>query len=391
MNIVIVPFHDYKKWQNEGFRTRDAHVCEHFAKDDRIEKLLVVNRPISLAEVVLKRAKWETPNGKIVYKKNNVQLSQMTDKVWCLDIFLMDFFKVIIQKKMWWFTAFNYAVVTNAVNEVINYLNFNDSILLLQNPMAIGTVKNLYCKRLVFDAIDNWLFHPQMPDKELIKNNYDYVDSNADLIMTVSQALTKTFPGNGNAYWVPNGVDVEYFAGALKQQNSGAKVIGYVGKIQDRVDFNLVEECLKKFPNIRFVFLGPVYSQADRIKDLQVRYTNIMFKGDIHYSKLPKEMREFDITIIPHKVDRFTESMNPLKLYEYLAAGKPVVTTGVAGTSLISDYVFVADSSNKFIEYLQNLIEGTLSVESEKIVSSVPEECKWSSRTNTMLELMGKI
>lgn len=52
VNVVIVPFHDYKKWNEEGFRTRDAHVCEHFSENSEIEKILVINRPTSLAEVL---------------------------------------------------------------------------------------------------------------------------------------------------------------------------------------------------------------------------------------------------------------------------------------------------------------------------------------------------
>ena len=258
MNIIMVPFHDYKKWNKEGFRTRDAHVCEHFAKDSRINKVLVINRPTSLAESILKRSPWKTTGGEVEYKRKSSQLSKMGEHVWCLDIFLPDFFKVAIQKKMWWFTAFNYQKVTNAIQEAIDYLGMTEGTLLLQNPMAIGVAKNIKYNKFVFDAIDNWLYHPQMPNKELIKENYEYVDKNADLIMTVSEALMKTFPNNPNIHWIPNGVDVDYFAKAKKNFEEGRKVIGYVGKIQDRVDFELVEECLKKFPEEKFIFIGPI-------------------------------------------------------------------------------------------------------------------------------------
>lgn len=55
MNIIIQPFHDYKKWLAEGFRTRDSHIYESLKEDSRIEKILIINRPVSKAEVMLKK------------------------------------------------------------------------------------------------------------------------------------------------------------------------------------------------------------------------------------------------------------------------------------------------------------------------------------------------
>lgn len=386
MDIVIVPFHDYKKWQSEGFRTRDAHVCEHFSQDKRVNKILVINRPTSLAEILLKKAKWETPKGVVEYKNKNIQLSKMDKNVWCLDIFLDDFIKVAIQKKMWWYSAFNYDKVIEAINQAIDYLNMGDSILLLQNPMAIGITNKLSCKKFVFDAIDNWLYHPQMPDKNIIKKNYNYVEQNADLIMTVSEALTHTFSHNSNVHWIPNGVDINYFSRAIKDFRKTNKVIGYAGKIQDRVDFNLVEQCLINFPDEKFVFLGPVYAQSDAVNRLKRAYKNVEFKGDIHYAKLPDEMKEFDIAIIPHKIDSFTESMNPLKLYEYLASGKPVVTTGVAGAASISEYVYISKNESDFVKLLGTLIKEQDAITPNRIVESIPDECTWELRTNEMVD-----
>lgn len=391
MNIVMVPFHDYKKWKNEGFRTRDAHMCQHFKNNDKVNKILVINRPTSLAEVILKKQKWAIDSGEIVYKRNSIQLTKMDNKTWCLDIFLLDFLKIALQKKAWWFTAFNYKKVADAVNEAIRYLEIEDNILLLQNPMAIGAVHNFIKEKFVFDAIDNWLYHPQMPNKKLIQENYSFVDRNADAIMTVSEALIKVFSRNRNVNWIPNGVDIEYFSDAINDKINEKKIIGYVGKIQERVDFDLVEKCVRECPNEEFVFLGPIYTQQERIKFLTEKYPNIHFEGDVHYSKLPQKMKTFDITIIPHKVDTFTESMNPLKLYEYLASGKPVVTRGVAGTEAISKYVIIADSEEKFVDALKSMVRDIDEIDKSCIVKSVPNECRWSSRSKRMLSLFEEL
>lgn len=391
MNIVMVPFHDYKKWVNEGFRTRDSHLYEHFVKDDKVEKVLVVNRPTSLAEVLLKRKSWKTYGGEIEYASQHVQLKKMSDKSWCIDIFLFDFFSVITQRKLWWFSAFNNSKVIEEINKCIEYLNMQDNILLLQNPMAIGVAKYIKCNKFVFDAIDNWLFHPQMPDKDIIRVNYDYVDENADLILTVSEDLVKTFSKNKNIKWIPNGVDCNFFSDAVTKLKCGTEsIIGYVGKIQDRVDFALVEKCLKNMQN-RFVFIGPIYSQRDVIKKLKEKYSNIDFIGDVHYNNLPSVMKEIDVAIMPHVVNDFTNSMNPLKLYEYLASGKPVVTTRVAGTSTISSYVHIAFSDDEFVNDLKILVETVDKIEPQKIIESIPMECTWKARTETILALFSEL
>ncbi len=389
MNIIMIPFHDYKKWINEGFRTRDAHLCEHFEKDDRVEKVLVINRPVSLAERLLKRNNWKTSGGEVVYCKDNVQISKMSSKVWCIDIFVPDFLKVAIQKKKWWFTSFNYKKVADAINNAVDILDMKDNILLLQNPMAIGAVKNVKTNKFAFDAIDNWMYHPQMKDKELIKANYQYVEDNADVIFTVSEALADSFSSHPNVKWIPNGVDKQFFSAAVKEYKKTNKItIGYVGKIQERVDFDLVEKCLVEFEDVKFLFIGPAYSQGKRISELEKKYKNIEFTGDIHYNNLPDHLKDVHIAIIPHKVDEFTNSMNPLKLYEYLAAGKPVVSTKVAGSDDISDYVFISENYDEFTAKLKEVIArlNNGELDSQKIADSIPFECTWQHRSKMVLD-----
>lgn len=389
MNIVMIPFHDCKKWIGEGYRTRDAHLAENFVKKDKVGKLLVVNRPVSLAERILKRQDWKTSPSEVITESKNFCLSKLDNGIYCVDTFVPDFVKVAIEKKNWWFTAFTYDSVMESINKAIKALEMEDSILLLQNPMAIGAVESVKCSRFMFDAIDNWLYHPQMANiRDIVKKGYDYVDQNADMILTVSKALTETFTRNKNVNWVSNGVDIEYFSDAFKTEKTNVKAVGYVGKIQDRVDFDLVEKCLKKFRDVRFVFLGPAYSQQKRIKELKGKYSNIEFRGDIHYNKLPHEMKEFDIAIIPHKVDEFTNSMNPLKLYEYLSAGKQVVSTAVAGIAGISEYVYLSADDDAFIDHLQKALDHLESCDSKSIADTIPDEYTWKNKSELILELM---
>lgn len=395
MDIVMIPFHDCKKWLGEGFRTRDAHLAEHFSKDKRIGKVLVINRPVSLAEVVLKRSSWRTSR---LYREvekvsagKDCEIGKLKGGLYCLDIFLPDFFKVAREKKLWWFSAFQNKFVLNAINNAISELKLKDTILLLQNPMAVGAVGSIPYHCFAFDAIDNWLYHPQMiSNRSVIKENYKFVEEKAEVIFTVSKALMGVFEQNPSVNWMANGVDTDFFSSAINKHRLNQQIkIGYVGKIQDRVDFNLVETCLERFPAMKFVFMGPIYSQKKRIKEIKRKHSNIEFTGDIHYKNLPNALREIDVAIIPHTVDAFTDSMNPLKLYEYLAAGKPVVTTGVAGTENISSYVYVANGS-EFVNQLGDVCDAVRGdgLDPIKIATSIPKECTWTYRVNEIIEIL---
>lgn len=396
MDIVMIPFHDCKKWLREGFRTRDAHLAEHFCQDPRVGKILVINRPTSLAEVLLKRTSWNTSTisdvVKPIYRKKRYEITQFKQKLYCLDTFLPDFFKVIIEQKMWWFSAFQNEFILKSIKKAVEDLQLEHIVLLLQNPMAIGAIDSFEYECFAFDAIDNWLYHPQMKSNhKVIKSSYKAVEKRANIIFTVSKALMDIFKNNSNVYWIANGVDTNFFSNATCK-NSKSITIGYVGKIQERVDFDLVEKCLKQHSNKKFIFIGPIYAQKAKINKLKRNYQNIEFTGDIHYTKLPMLLKNIDVAIIPHIIDEFTDSMNPLKLYEYLAAGKPVVTTGIAGTMNISKYIYVGNN-NTFVELLEKVTNEIISgdIKAHDIANSMPCECTWNFRSKEMLDKLEKI
>lgn len=391
MDLIIFPFHDYKKWIKEGFRTRDAHLFQHFSQLPEVDTILVVNRPVSIIEMLVKRVKWYVDDGIIVKKKKQYRLTKLGKNTYCLDILLYDTIKVIKERKLWWFSCFKYPSVIKIINQTIDDLQMRRPCLFVQNPMVIGAVPEIKSTCFAFDAIDNWMVHPQMKQiSGVVEEGYNFVDNHANVITTVSKSLLNVFPNNKNKFWISNGVDAEYFSNAINEYHKSRLVIGYVGKIQERVDFELVEKCLRSFPNYLFVFMGPIYAQERIIGHLKKKYRNIKFYGDVHYKDLPNKMKEIDITVIPHVVDKFTMSMNPLKLYEYLASGKPVVTTKVAGVERISDYVYMADTDDEFVSLINkvsiNIICGN--IQPESVAASLSSELKWENKAKRIAKCL---
>ncbi|MEW6558533.1 MAG: glycosyltransferase, partial [Elusimicrobiota bacterium] len=348
MNLVILPLHDWKKCEREGFRTRDAHLMLEFEKLPEIEKILIIDRPISLPEMLLKECWWKVKNGTVIYKGINNCLSQVSEKTFVLDYFSFDILKPLILKKRWWGYIFKQSHVIKAMKYAIAYLQFHNFILFLWNPLSEGIIGKLGENLLVFDAIDNWLEHPELNyAKKEIEQGYQKIKKEADLIFTVSESLKSFFIDSKNeVYCISNGVNIDYFRTQKIEnipedmKNITKPIVGYAGKIQDRIDVDLVEFVAENLPQINFAFIGQIINKKT-IKSL-LQYKNIHYLGDKHYSLLPRYLSFFDICIIPHKVSTLTVSMNPLKLYEYLAAVKPVVTTNIAGVNVFKDIIIIA-------------------------------------------------
>ena len=391
IDLIVVPFHDLRKWTIEGWRTRDAHLVDHFLKDSRVGRVLIINRPVSLIEMIIRHGVWYNACDEIILSASNMKLGRIDEKLYFLDQLIPSALSVVAKRKGWWQEAYSSPSLHRSIMACLESLDMRNANLLLMNPMSIGLIDSFSYQHLVFDAIDNWTVHPQMKsNSRQAKEGYEVVKRKAELITTVSESLTSLFVGHPNVHQIPNGVDIKLFSKAMKTLSSHNPIIGYVGKIQDRVDFGLIEHCVKLFPSYIFKFIGPVYTQHKAVKKLKTKYNNVIFTGDIKYQDLPAAMKDIDIAIIPHKVNQFTNSMNPLKLYEYLAAGKPVVSTPVAGVENVSKHVYIADTPSTFGKALSSVVElidkGLIT--SKSIIQCIPDQYTWDDIEKNYIDMI---
>jgi len=133
---------------------------------------------------------------------------------------------------------------------------------------------------------------------------------------------------------IPNGVDVEWFRRRSGEEGCPKDLeqlprprVGYIGTIADWIDFSLIERTARAFPEVSFVFIGPLDSSR-RHRDLASR-PNIRWLGRKPYESVPLYVQGCDVCWIPFAAGRITENTNPIKLFEYFSLGKPVVATGL--------------------------------------------------------------
>ncbi len=186
--------------------------------------------------------------------------------------------------------------------------------------------------RLVYESIDELeLFHLYGPAMEA---HHTRLVRTADLVVaSADRLLARVRRDRPDALLAPNGVRTEDFAadraGAVPADLApvlarGAPVVGYHGAIARWLDADLLNAVAAAAPELSFVLVGPDYDgSAARIE----RRPNVHLIGQRPYAELVRYTRRFDVAIIPFVVDEITRATSPVKLFEYLASGAPVVST----------------------------------------------------------------
>lgn len=156
----------------------------------------------------------------------------------------------------------------------------------------------------------------------------------SDVVICTSKALyNEKKSQNPNTYFVPNAADIEHCSQALnpdlpihaKIKDLPKPIVGYLGTLERRMDYNLLQEAVKTNPEKTFVLAGPVWD--NHVPPELYKTPNIHIIGPIPYAEIPQLIKGFDVAIIPFKKDEVSTTIFPLKLFEYLCAGKPVVVT----------------------------------------------------------------
>ena len=397
VDLIILPMHDWKKCQKEGFRTRDGHFMEHFCRSPGIGKILVVDRPVSLAESLLRRRGGPIEGGRLVLRGRDFWLTEaVPDKCYVLDMSTGEILRPLLLGRDWWDHVFRKARVHAVIREAAEHLGLKEPVLFLWSPLSTGVLDAVPHSLLVFDALDNWLNHPIIRDKRgLIAAGYRMIRQNADLIFTNTPSIAEFLSPAAKCAprYVPNGVDPERFARKslplpADMRGLPRPIIGYTGKITRRHDLELCRKLLAGFPDCSFVFCGPVLEKG-WIRGL-MRHPNLHYLGDKHYNDLPAYVSHFDVAIIPYDTVRHRIEGEAIKLYEYLAAGLPVVTSRFMGVDAFAAHVWIADNHGEFLKHVQTCVElaraGRPDEIGRKVAGALPESVSWAVKAELMLD-----
>jgi glycosyltransferase involved in cell wall biosynthesis len=226
-------------------------------------------------------------------------------------------------------------------------------------PTMIGAFGE---RGVVYDCMDElskFRFAPaELTDRET------YLMSRSDVVFTGGYKLSQSkAKHHSNVHFFGCGVDVAHFATA---RSSGLEVppeidrlqrpvVGYYGVIDERLDYGLLASLAAALPNVELVMVGPVVKVDPReLPQAQ----NIHWLGQRRYEELPAHVKGFDVCLMPFALNDATEYINPTKTLEYMAAGKPIVSTAVSDVvHNFTPVVAIARSQAEFAEAVRSAIE----------------------------------
>ena len=280
------------------------------------------------------------------------------------------------------------------IKRVCKNLNFEAPVLWFVVPHAGHLIGKLRESRTIYYCIDDYSALPDV-DSNAVKNMDHQLTLNSDIVFTASRALTeKKKTINKNVFYSPHGVDFKHFnrvdteslklpsdIGSLKKP-----IIGFFGLIEAWIDLKLIHAISACYPAMNIVLIGRVAVDTSEIDDLD----NVYLLGKKSFSELPNYAACFDVCILPYIDNDQIFNCNPIKLKEYLATGKPVVSVSFPEIIEFSDVVFIADSDDKFVEYIELALDSNSKEKNMQRINRV-RELTWDNRVDKILHQIDEV
>ncbi len=284
----------------------------------------------------------------------------------------------------------NFSLLIPLLNRVAKQLDFTDPILWLRNFNSFPLIRRLGDKMACYFCVDEYTFRSDRnkQDEAMVEMERKMLES-ADIVFATALRLyedKRRF--NTHTYLVPNAADPDHFGRALLPETPvpfdvralDHPIVGFIGTSPARIDFELLAHLASREPLWSLVLIGNLdCSEAAEL----LRFPNIHFLGWKSFGEIPNYLKAFDVCIIPFKVNSQTDTMNVVKLYEYVAAGKPVVATNLLEAKRYDEQypgvIYLADTHEKF----RQEVARALSEDREKLLPrrlQVARENTWRVR-----------
>lgn len=215
----------------------------------------------------------------------------------------------------------------------------------------------------------------------------------ADIVTVTSKKLLRLKQGKSrNVQLVLNAGDVElYMRDSIRKTDKNSRpIIGSVGALDAyKIDFDMLYETASKKKDWNFVFVGEPVVESGRSTsplDKLAGLNNVHMTGAVNRQEVPTYVNKFDVCIIPYQANRYNEASFPLKFWEFMATGKPIVATGVPELKEYSDVIGYAKSTDEFIELCEEWLSG--SEKGREARMSLARKHSWNKRTERLLGLL---
>ena len=306
-----------------------------------------------------------------------------------------------------------YTTLNHKTDKVSFFEKINENLILLNESLVEYLKFGFSAENIVYYCMwpnnnryakiipHAYLIYDYMDELDLLESNHDELIHQHNVLLEKANLITvsaqKLYESIDEKYrekilLLPNAVDEEFLTSIETTKtipneiklirNNYKRIIGYYGAIAPWVDFELIEYLLKQNKSDFYLFIGPVFDTSEKVAYLLNNYENILFIKEMPRENIISYLKNFDKCIIPFIKNNITDSVSPVKVYEYLAAGKDVVSTNILECEKI-EYIDVASTREEFSKNLQ-----LRSKHKKSIIKDYVLENLWSKRVEKILEFM---
>lgn len=278
-------------------------------------------------------------------------------------------------------TAIEIASYIESCNVLREDFEIDKITLLIQQPFWWPFVKHLKAEKLVYDCLDHHVGFHEVPKSSLINYEQELINS-ADAVVATSIELAEAIKQSRECHLIRNACEFSRFSKIARVKSKVSQVIGYVGAVSEWFDGKLLFDVASARPNWQFDIYGAVVNaNVSACRTLP----NIKFLGEVPYEMVPNLVTNFDVCIIPFKLNALTLATNPVKVYEYLACGRPVVSTNLPELAYMENIdVYCAESAKDFISKIEIALECSNNSERIRLRQDFASKNDWSARVSQL-------
>jgi len=324
------------------------------------------------------------------------------------NIFLLTPFVLLhdsVARKFPFVTKMNKILLKRTVTQALVYLRFRFGELIswVFHPYQLYWAELFQGRLLIYECYDEYSEYANVrghPAKVSMICEFErLLLQKADVVFVTSRSLLQSRKKiNDHTYFLPNGVEFEHFYTPLrdfeipnKMRDIPRPIVGFAGTINEKIDYGLIGYLSRAHPEWSIVMLGrftgrPFLRIRKDFLNVSIR-ANVHFCGGVDYQVVPRYVHNFDVCLIPLVIDKQTEKAYPLKLHEYLATGKPVVSTALSEVEQYSEVVRIGRNYSEFEHaVVESLAEREENLREKRIM--LARKNTWAKRAECALSII---
>lgn len=322
----------------------------------RNNRVLFVDPPVAYSNLIIRPSLWKDRLRKTFLWLRGVRLVNDNMYVYYPPPLLLQYghYKNV--------DSLNQSFITSAIAKTARRLGFTNPIVWIYHPYAINPGGEFDEKMVCYDCNDDvgFFFCYHFNKRNRLSDMEERLAKRADVIFTTSKYLYQIRKEqNPNTHYLPSGIDSELFKQAQSPackvapelEGISRPVIGFVGgMVNSKMNWEWIREAAVARPQWNFFFVGPC---VERPPAYIVQQKNVLFAGAKPQNLLPSYIKGFDVCLIPYKGEDFLRACQPTKAFEYLASGKPVVSSWIPELEDYQEIIRLSRTSGEFIQNIE--------------------------------------